>query len=69
MQILKLGPWLLLWIHVRRMLLKMRIAVQEYFNTTFIVFFSDILKNCAATDRTDKKSLHGDLLKSLFSSP
>lgn len=26
------------------MSLKMQIAVQEYFNTTFIVFFSDVLK-------------------------
>lgn len=49
LQILKLGTWLLLWIHVKRML-KMKIAVQEYFNTAFNVFLSDVLKTCADID-------------------
>lgn len=58
LQILKVGTWLLLWIHVKRMLSKMQITVQEYFNTAFNVFFSDVLKTCTDIDIGLKKSLH-----------
>lgn len=36
------------------MSLKMQVAVQEYLNNTFIVFYSDVLKICATTDRTNE---------------